>query len=129
MLDNWKFLDKNRETVAATAVVLAAVLSGPLVEEIRDVFGTPVMYHPVTVWIVLFCIVFAQSKSFQKSILVVLGYEAIKYLWRLLRLEPPKVARVRKILHNVNTNAEMSENDVRFLNNVTPKDVVVSKKS
>ncbi len=74
MLDRVKLLDRHKETLAAAAVVFTAVMSGPLVDEIRDVFGTPVLYHPLTVWIVLFCIVFVQTKSFLKSILVVFGY-------------------------------------------------------
>ena len=128
MLDKVKLLDRHKETLAAAAVVFTAVMSGPLVDEIRDVFGTPVLYHPLTVWIVLFCIVFVQTKSFLKSILVVFGYELLKWIWRRLQLEAPKVARVRKILHNVNTESEMSENDINFLNKVTPKNVVVVAK-
>ena len=86
------------------------------------------MYHPLTVWIVLFCIVFAQTKSFTISFLCVVGYEILKVIWKSLHLETPKVARVRKILHNVNVEAEMSENDINFLNKVTPSNVEVKKK-
>lgn len=130
MLEKVKLLEKHKESLAAAAVIITAVLSGPLVDEVKDVFGTPVMYHPVTVWVVVFCIIFAQTKKPVLSLLCVIGYELIKFIWKSLQLEAPKVARVRKILHNVNTETEMSDHDIDFLNKVTPKNVkVVAKKT
>lgn len=130
MLNKMKLLEKHKENIATGAVIITAVLSGPLVDEIKDVFGTPVMYHPATVWIVVFCIVFAQTKKPLLSLLCVIGYELMKYIWRSLQLEAPKVARVRKILHEVNTDSELSDHDIEFLNKVTPKNVeVVAKKT
>ncbi len=114
--------------IVTASVIFAAVLSGPLVDEVKDVFGTTVLYHPVTIWVVLMCIVYGQTKSLQDGIFVVLGYEALKLLWRTIKPETPKVSRVRKILHNVNQDSDLSDADVRFLNEVTPESVVVAKK-
>lgn len=118
----------HKDKVATAAVLIAAVLSGPLVDEIRDTLGTAIIFHPMTVWVVLFCIVFANTKSFKVSVACLVGYEILKRVWQSLGLEAPKVARVRKILHNVQANAELSENDVHFLNKVTPNNVEVIKK-
>lgn len=119
----------NENHIVTASVVLAAVLSAPLADEVKDVFGTAVLYHPVTVWVVLFCIVYGQARSVATAAIVVICYEILKAVWRHFRPEVPKVARVRKILHNVQQEADMSDADVKFLNEVTPASVLVAKKA
>ncbi len=74
---------KNKDKIAPAAIILTALFSGVVVEEVKDTLGTTVLYHPLTVWFVLFCIVFVQTKSFVISLACVVGYQVIKMVWTL----------------------------------------------
>lgn len=118
-------IDK-KYAIAAT-IIFANVLTQPLIDDIRNVFGTAIMHHPYTVWVVLFSLVYDNTKSVRAAIMTVLAYEAIKYVWRKHTPETPRVARLRKILQTVNQDAEMDKEDIQFIDQVTPSDITFSK--
>lgn len=126
MLDK---LVKNKDKLAPVAVILTALLSGVVVDEVKDTLGTTVLYHPVTVWCVLFCLIFVQSRSFTISVMCVVGYEVLKLIWQKLNLEPSKLATTREIIHNVTAGGDLSDHDIDFLNKATPPEVVIEKKA
>lgn len=119
---------KNKDKFAPVAVVLTALLSGVVVDEVKDTLGPTVLYHPVTVWCVVFCLIFVQTRSITISFLCVVAYEILKFIWQKLELEPSKLATTREIIHNVTAGNDLSDHDIDFLNKVTPAEVVVEKK-
>ena len=112
----------------AVSLIFANVLTGPLVDEIQEVFGAAVWHHPLTIWIVLLSLVYINTKSWKAALAVVVGYEALKFLWRLFKPEAPHIARLRKLLSNAAKDQGLDDDDIRFIDKVTPSSVTFARK-
>ena len=123
-----EIFSKNKDKIAPAAIILTALFSGVVVEEVKDTLGTTVLYHPLTVWFVLFCIVFVQTKSFVISLACVVGYQVIKMVWTQLGLEPAGISRMRKVFHSVTSGEDISDDDIHFLDKTLPAKVAVIRK-
>ena len=110
----------DKKLAIAFSLVFANVLTGPLAQELEDVFGTTLMYHPVTVWVILLSIVYVNTDSVRTAVILVVTYEAIKAVWKIYRPETPRVAMMRRILHAVQAGKEMSEEDIACIDKLTP---------
>lgn len=111
------------------SVLLAYTLMTPLVEDMQDTFGNAFMYHPVTLWICIVTLVYCQTMSWKAGLIVVLLYEMTKSVWRSLNPDPPYIGQVRKLLHRLqDKKTKLSDNDIKFLDTITPSDVVVARK-
>ncbi len=110
----------DKKLAIAFSLIFANVLTGPLAQELEDVFGTTLMYHPVTVWVILLSIVYVNTDSIGTAVILVVMYEAIKAIWKVYRPETPRVAMMRRILHAVQTGKEMSEEDIACIDRLTP---------
>lgn len=115
--------------VLAATLMFSSVITQPLQDDIRSVFGTTLLYHPLMVWIVLFCIIWVNTKSLEVAAATVVAYQVIKMIWQAYNPEPPKVARVRKILTEIHANSNLDDEDIDFIDKVTPDHVTFSRKS
>ena len=111
----------------ALVIILANALTEPLADDLRSVFGTAIWYHPVTVWVALICIVSVNTGSLVAGILLVLVYEALKAMWRFLNMEAPHVARMRRLVSKMNSKGELDDEDIQFIDKVTPSSVKVQR--
>lgn len=109
------------------AVFLAYTMLDPLMEDIQDTFGKSMLYHPLALHLCLLLLVYTQTQSFKTGAIVIALYEAAKWIWRQLTPEPPLVGKVRKLLHRVQNEEKLSDNDIAFLNDITPDDVSVKR--
>ena len=109
------------------SVLLAYTMLDPLMEDIQDTFGKPLFYHPVSLWVCIITLVYTQTSCISTGILVVIIYEMIKGIWRTFTPEPPVVGQIRKLLHRVQNGEKLSDNDILFLDKVTPSDVKVQR--
>lgn len=114
--------------LVALSLIVANVMSGALKDEIEDVFGTTIMYHPLTIWIVLFAMIFVNTRSYRVALIVIAVYEATKFVWRAVKPEPGEIARMRKLIHRTRQHSDLDDEDVDFLNKITPENVAVAKK-
>ena len=105
------------------SIILANVLTEPVAEDLKATFGTALWYHPATVWAVLFAIVWVNTSSLASATLLVLAYEALKLVWRWLRPDAPKIARIRRLLDHARTDIALDEEDVQFIDKITPTNV------
>jgi len=110
------------------SVLLAYTMMDPLMEDLQDTFGKAFLYHPVSLWICIITLAYTQTESWTVGVFVVVIYEFAKFIWRTIQPEPPTVGKLRKLLHRVQNNKELSDNDINFLDTVTPQDVKVSRK-
>ncbi len=117
----------NHSVLAGAAAVLAWTMMDPLVSDLQDTFGKGFLYHPFALWLCIVMIVHTQTNDFKAGVLVVVGYELLKVVWRSFKPEPPAVGNLRKLLHRVQNNHSLSDADVDFLNDITPRDVAVSR--
>ena len=130
MYGNGLFSDINTDKLfSAVSVLLAYTMIDPLMEDIQDTFGKALLYHPVALWICIIMLVYTQTSSLSTGIVMVVVYESVKAIWRTITPEPPLVGQVRKLLHRVQNGDKLSDNDIAFLDRVTPKDVMVTRKS
>lgn len=113
----------------AITILVTNAMTEPLASDAKDVFGNVLWYHPVTVWVVIVAIVGLQTKSVTTGVVVVLLYEALKYVWRVLRLEAPAVCRMRKVLSRCQRGEDMDDDDIAFIDAVTPPDVKVARQA
>jgi hypothetical protein len=113
----------DKKLAIAFSLIFANVLTGPLAQELEDVFGTALLYHPVTVWVILLSIVYVNTNSVGTAVVLVVIYEAIKAFWRLYRPETPRVAMMRRVLHAVQAGKDMSEEDIACIDRLTPETV------
>ena len=113
--------------VLAGSLIFANVFMQPLVDDIRAAFGTAFLYHPVTVWLVISCLVYVNTRSLRAAAVTVVAYEAAKAAWRRYAPEVPRVAHMRKILQAVERDASLDDEDVRFIDRVTPDSVTFVK--
>jgi hypothetical protein len=110
----------DKKLAVAFSLVFANVLTGPLAQELEDVFGTALVYHPVTVWVILLSIVYVNTDSLGTAIILVVMYEVIKAVWKIYRPETPRVAMMRRVLHAVQAGKDMSEEDIACIDRLTP---------
>lgn len=101
----------------------------PLNREITDTFGSALLYHPMTVWLTLFSLVWANTDSVYAGVCVIVSYEIIKWMWMQLRPEKPEIVKIRKLIHRVDRKSPLSRSDIEFLNEVTPDSVKVINES
>ena len=120
--------DLLRGTTKGLSLIFAYVMVEPLHIEIVDTFGSAFVYHPAAVWLTLFCLVWANTDSIQAGVCVILVYELTKRLWRMFKPEPPYVCKLRKLVHRIDSKDRLSDSDVKFLNEVTPDEIVVTRK-
>lgn len=114
--------------VLAATLMFANVITQPLHDDIRSVFGTTLLYHPAMVFVVLFCIIWLNTKSLEVAAATVIVYQIVKMAWRAYNPEPPKVARVRKILTEVHADRDLDDEDIDFIDKVTPNNVTFARK-
>ena len=130
MYGNGLFPDINTDKLfSAVSVLLAYTMIDPLMEDIQDTFGKALLYHPMALWICIIMLVDTQTSSLSTGVVMVVIYESVKAIWRTITPEPPLVGQVRKLLHRVQNGDKLSDNDIAFLDRVTPKDVMVTRKS
>lgn len=110
------------------SVLLAYSMLDPLIEDLQDTFGKSVMYHPLSLWICIVTLVYTQTQSWSVGIIVVMMYEVIKALWRMIAPQPPVIGQVRKLLHRLQNGEKLSDSDISFLNKITPPDVHVDRR-
>jgi hypothetical protein len=113
--------------ISGISIVLAYTIIDPLMEDIQDTFGKGFLYHPFAIWLCIVMLVYTQTSSFRTGIAVVLIYELCKGLWKAVKPEPPRVGKLRKLLHRVQNDEPLSDRDVRFLDDITPRDVKVAR--
>lgn len=116
-----------KELLAGLSVVIGYCIMNPLMEEIQDTFGKSFLYHPVALWICIITLVYTQTTNWSAGILVVVIYEVSKSLWKMLSPEPPVVGQLRKLIHRVQNGEQLSDNDIKFLDTITPANVKISK--
>lgn len=114
-------------TLRGLALVSAYILVEPLSKEITDTFGSAILYHPVTVWLTLFCLTYVNTESYKAGLSVVVFYEAVKLIWRVIQPPVPKIVKVRKLISRVQNNDELSASDLLFINEITPENVRLYK--
>lgn len=111
-------------------LVIAYTLLTPLFEDIQDSFGNAFIYHPFALWLCIVTLVYTQTENWTAGIIVVAVYEAVKFAWKRVNPEEPYIGQLRKLLHRLqHKNLKLSDNDIKFLNNITPEYVSVSRKS
>lgn len=128
-----RVLDKMKKSVVKSiasgqmamviSIILANVLTEPVAEDLKATFGTALWYHPATVWAVLFAIVWVNTSSLASATMLVLAYEALKLVWRWVRPDAPKITRIRRLLDHARTDTALDEEDVRFIDKITPANV------
>jgi hypothetical protein len=101
--------------MAGLSVFLAYTIMNPLMEDIQDTFGKPVLYHPLSLWLCIITLVYTQTSSIAVGVAVATLYEVLKMIWRTVAPEPPIVGQLRKLLHRVQNGEALSDNDVAFL--------------
>jgi hypothetical protein len=112
-----------------TALV-AWTLINILYEDVQDTFGNAFLYHPITYWICIFTLVYLHTEDAGAGIMVVAIYEIVKSAWKTVNPDPPLIGKVKKLLHRLqNPNTKLSDNDITFLNSITPSDVTITKVS
>ena len=116
-----------KKLIAGLSVFLAYTMLDPLMEDIQDTFGKPLLYHPVAIWVCLIMLVYTQTSSFATGVVVVAIYELVKMIWRAFTPEPPVVGQIRKLLHRVQNGAQLSDSDISFLDRITPSDVKIRR--
>ena len=116
-------------TFRGLALIFAYIMVDPLIKEINDTFGSTVLYHPLAVWLTLYSLTFVNTESHRASLYVVLAYETIKRVWSAIAPQPPNVVKVRKLVSRVRNSEPLSDADLKFLNDITPDNVSVVKKT
>lgn len=116
------------ETIKGLSLIFAYIMIEPLVKEIQDTFGSSFIYHPIAVWLTLFSLVYVNTDSVYASVTVIIVYELIKMLWTFISPSPPHVSKLRKLIHRVQNEQELSNDDIVFINDITPKNVVFTRK-
>lgn len=112
------------------SLVIAYTLLTPLFDDIQDSFGNAFLYHPFALWLCIITLVYTQTENWTAGTIVVAVYEATKYAWRKLNPEAPYIGQLRKLLHRLQQkDLKLSDNDIKFLNNITPEYVSVSRKT
>lgn len=119
---------EKKHIVPGISVIVAYALMDPLIEDIQDTFGKSFVYHPAVVWMCIICLVYIQTESWAAGMIIVVAYEAIKIIWREIHPEAPAIAKVRRLLHSLQNGEKLSDEDIRFLDNITPNDVSVRRK-
>ena len=114
-------------TLRGLALIFAYITVDPLVKEINDTFGSTFLYHPFAVWLTLFSLTYVNTESYQASFLVVAIYEAIKAFWKLVHPPPPAVVKIRKLMSRTQNKEALSDEDLKFLNQITPSNVEIVK--
>jgi hypothetical protein len=116
------------KVIDGLAVILAYTMLDPLMEDVQDTFGKSLLYHPMALWICMVTLVYTQTSSLLTGVIIVIIYESVKAIWRTFTPEPPVVGQIRKLLHRVQNGEKLSDNDISFLDKVTPPDVKVQRK-
>ena len=111
------------KVATAVALILANALSDPLAQDLRDTFGSVLWRHPATVWVAVTAIVAINTGSIVAGVCVSVAYEAIKVAWKAMRIDPPFVVRLRRILTHARRGRALDDEDVKFIDQVTPPDV------
>lgn len=111
----------------AITILVTNAMTEPLAEDVKDVFGGVIWHHPMTVWAVILAIVGLQTSSILMGVIVVCMYEMAKMVWRALNLEAPRATRMRKLMHRCQRGEDMDDDDVAFIDEVTPKNIKVMR--
>ncbi len=114
--------------ISGVAVLVAYCLLDPLINDIQDTIGKPILYHPIAIWVCLILLIYSQTQSLATGVAIVFIYEAFKIVWRQFRPEPPMIGQLRKLLHRLQAGIPLSDSDVAFLDSITPNNVTVAKK-
>ena len=115
--------------LSGVSVLLAYSMLDTVMEDLQDNFGKAFLYHPFSIWLCIVMLVHTQTGNFRAGISVVLLYEIAKYLWKTIQPEPPMLGKLKKLLHRIQNGEKLSDADISFLNNITPEDVNVTRKT
>jgi hypothetical protein len=118
---------KREHMLLAFSVLIANVMTEPVSEDLKATFGTAVWEHPATVWAVLIALVWINTGNFGAGLVLVLMYEATKFAWRLIRPDPPHIAQVQRLVNRMRLQKELDDEDIRFIDRITPDNVTFSK--
>ncbi len=114
-------------TIQSFCIVFAYTMSEPLLNEIKVTFGSTAMYHPISIWLYIMCLVWVNTQSLTAAIYAIIFYEVIKNLWISIKPAKPRIVKVRKLFARINDGDPLSNSDILFLNEITPNDVTVLK--
>jgi hypothetical protein len=119
---------ENSPVVQGLALIIGWTLITPLFDDIQDTIGNSFLYHPVALWLCIVALVYSQNGDFFAGVIVVIIYESFKGLWKLVKPEPPYIGQLRKLIHRMkNEGLQLSDNDIAFLNSITPTNVNVRR--
>ena len=108
-------------------LVFAYTVNEPLLSEIKQIFGTTFIYHPLTTWLSIFCIVWVNTDSISAAILSIVLYESLKHIWSCVSPEKPHIVKLRKLIYRLKQGETLSDSDLCFLDELTPDDVHVNR--
>lgn len=120
LLSRLKAWSASGKLSSAIVIILANALTEPLADDLKGVFGTAVWYHPITVWVALVSIVSVNTGSLWAGLALVVTYEVMKRIWKMISPDAPRVARMRRLLSRMRANVELDEEDIQFIDKVTP---------
>ena len=109
------------------SILIAYTMINPVIEDLQDVLSKPVLYHPLSIWICIVMMVYLETRDISTGIITVIIYEIVKILWRQLKPEPPIIGNLRKLIHRIQNEKPLSDDDILFLNKITPKDVKIMR--
>lgn len=118
----------SKQLIPGISVLLAYAFLDPLIEDLNDTFGKSFVYHPVVLWLCIICLVYIQTESWEAGVVIAFMYEAIKVIWREIHPEAPAIGKVRKLLHRLQNGDKLSDNDIKFLDTITPEDVSIQRR-
>lgn len=113
-------------TIKGIALIFAYIMVEPFQRDFQDTFGNAFLFHTFAKYVTLFSLVFVNTDSLEASIAVIFVYEIVKNVWKLVKPENSRDAKINKLFHRVQNKKELTESDVKFLNEITPENVKVT---